>query len=228
MTKVLVVEDETRVAMAIKRQLEARGFAVQTASESETALKLVLKAGYDLLILDRMLPGPYNGIEIANRARANKIDAPILMLTALGEVANRIEGLNAGADDYLIKPFSMKELEARVRGLLRRPKQRIDSILKADDLEMNTLTFEVRRSGKPIRLSTREYKLLHYLMYNKGKIISKDQIITHVWDIDSIIMPNTIEVYVGYLRKKIDKAFPERPRLIHTEFGFGYRLGDKP
>ena len=227
MAKILVIEDEYRVATAIKRSLEIQGHQVTIVNESQQGMKQVLKSSFELVILDRMLPGPYNGMDIAERARENEISTPILMLTALGEAKDRVTGLNAGADDYLAKPFSMRELEARVRNLLRRPKRRIDKVLKVADLELNSVNYEVRRAGTPIHLSTREYKLLHYLMYNKGRIISKEQIINHVWDIDSIIMPNTIEVYIGYLRRKIDKAFPDKPGLIHTEFGFGYRIGEK-
>lgn len=227
MGKILVIEDEPRVAAAIKRTLEAGGNQVKVANDSDLGMKLVLKNEHDLIILDRILPGSYDGVEIAARARSGRVDTPILMLTALGEVRDRVAGLNAGSDDYLIKPFSMKELEARVRSLLRRPQRRIDTILKIDDLELNSITHEVARAGKTISLSKREYKLLYYLMYNKNQIISKEQILNHVWDMDAVILPNTIEVYIGYLRKKIDRAFPDKRRLIHTIFGFGYRIGDE-
>ena len=205
MGKILVIEDEPRVAAAIKRTLEAGGNQVKVANDSDLGMKLVLKNEHDLIILDRILPGSYDGVEIAARARSGRVDTPILMLTALGEVRDRVAGLNAGSDDYLIKPFSMKELEARVRSLLRRPQRRIDTILKIDDLELNSITHEVARAGKTISLSKREYKLLYYLMYNKNQIISKEQILNHVWDMDAVILPNTIEVYIGYLRKKIDR-----------------------
>ena len=147
------------------------------------------------------------------------------MLTALGEVDDRIAGLSTGADDYLVKPFSMKELIVRVQVLLRRPKASIGPILKVSDLEVNVETFEIKRGQTPIRLSAREFKLLLYLLRNHGRIISKNTIISHAWDEEATIMPNTVEVYIGTLRKKIDKAFPESARLIHTVHGFGYKLG---
>lgn len=223
---ILVVEDEQRVADAIKRSLEANGFQVDIIIDSGQAVKVASKPQYDLIIMDRMLPGPYDGLSIAKSLREHNISTPILMLTALGDVSHKVEGLTGGADDYLVKPFSIKELNARVNVLLRRPKINIGSVLKVDNLELDTHSFEAKRAGKVIELSAREYKLLNYLMYNKGEILSKDKIISHVWDADSIILPNTVEVYIGYLRKKIDKAFPDEQPLIHTVFGFGYRIGN--
>jgi DNA-binding response OmpR family regulator len=223
---ILVIEDEPRVAKAIKRSLSANGYVVDIEHDSSRALSKALKLSNDLIILDLMLPGPYSGIDIVKMVRKEGVNTPLLILTALGEVTDKVTGLQVGADDYLVKPFSMKELIARVQVLLRRPKKQIGSILKVADLELNSETFGATRSDVPIKLSVREYKLLHYLMYNRGQILSKQRIINHVWDGDTLIMPNTVEVYMGYLRKKIDKNFPSQPTLIHTVFGFGYMIGD--
>ncbi len=224
--RILLAEDEPRVAEAIKRSLETNGFRVDLRPDSQQALKAAASAKYDLIILDRMLPGPYDGLSIAKTLREDNVNTPILMLTALGEVSDKVDGLTGGADDYMVKPFSIKELNARVNVLLRRPKLTVGTTLKVGNLELDTHSFAVKRAGKTINLSAREFRLLNYLMYNKDEILSKDKIISHVWDADAIILPNTVEVYIGYLRKKIDKAFPSEPPLIHTVFGFGYRIGE--
>lgn len=224
--RILVVEDEPRVASAIKRSLEADGYDITLENNSDRAMSKSHDA-YDLIIMDRMLPGSYEGLDIVNKIRADGIETPVLLLTALGEVTDRVLGLGAGADDYLVKPFSIKELQARVRVLLRRPKRRLGTIIKIGSLELNTQSSEVKRCNKTINLSKREFKLLNYLVYNQGKIVSKETLINHVWDADAIIMTNTVEVYIGYLRKKIDRDFPLEPPLIETVFGFGYRISDK-
>ena len=223
--RLLIVEDELRVATAIKRSLEANNFAADIVSNGEDGLSHGADPDYDLIILDRMLPGSVSGLDICKRLRNDGVTIPILMLTALGEVEDRITGLSTGADDYLVKPFSMRELIVRVQVLLRRPKASIGPILKVSDLEVNIETFEIKRGQTPIKLSAREFKLLLYLLRNQGRIVSKDTIISHAWDKEATIMPNTIEVYIGSLRKKIDKAFPDKPSLIHTIHGFGYKLG---
>ncbi|MGH7239537.1 MAG: response regulator transcription factor [Candidatus Saccharimonadales bacterium] len=225
--RLLVIEDEPRIAQAIKRALKLERYAVDVASDGDSGLAAAVEPDYDLIILDRMLPGSIDGLEICRQARASDIATPILMLTALGEIDNRVEGLQAGADDYLQKPFSMKELTARVQALLRRPRLSHEPILKVADLELNPVTFEVKRGNHKIEMSAKEFKLLAYLLYNHGRIISKQAIIDHVWDADTIIVPNTVEVYLGYLRKKIDVAFPDKPTLIHTVRGYGYKLGIK-
>jgi DNA-binding response OmpR family regulator len=146
------------------------------------------------------------------------------MLTARGQVSDKVEGLNSGADDYLTKPFAFEELLARIKALSRRPKNSTGSIYTVEDLSLNTLTYEVKRGTQKINLSSKEFSLLEYLMRNAGQVMSKDSIIEHVWDYDADVLPNTVEVFVGYLRGKIDKGFP-RP-LIHTVRGFGYRIGE--
>jgi len=223
--RILIVEDENRVAKAIKRSLEMYNFAVDIVKDADNGLASAVDPDYDLIILDRMLPGTMDGLDICNKVRQAKVGTPILMLTAIGEVDDKVAGLKAGADDYLVKPFSMKELIVRVQVLLRRPSTTVGPLIKVDNLEVNTETFEVKRNGKNIKLSSREFKLLVYLMYNQGQTLPKSKIISHVWDEDTLIMPNTVEVYAGYLRKKIDKTFPEHAALIHTVHGLGYKLG---
>ncbi len=223
--RILVVEDEHRVADAIVRSLRAEGMTVNSCADSQTALT-ACRDNYDLIIMDRMLPGPYDGMTIVKIIRSEAIQTPVLILTALGEVTDRVEGLMSGADDYLTKPFSIKEMIARVKVLQRRPKRHVGTVISINGLELNTHTAGVKRNGRVIKLSKREFKILNYLMYHKGQIISKQQLINHAWDENALIMPNTVEVYIGYLRKKIDRNFPNEPPLIHTVFGFGYRLGD--
>lgn len=223
--RLLIVEDEKRIALAIKRVMESHNYAVDIVSDADNGLTSAIDPDYDLVILDRMLPGSMDGIEISRKVRDSGVHTPVLMLTALGEVDEKVRGLQAGADDYLTKPFSMKELLARVQVLLRRPPLSLSTIIQNSDLNINTDNFEVTRAGKLIKLSSHEFKLLVYLAHHQLQIISKDKIINHVWDGDSVIMPNTIEVYVGHLRKKIDRAFPGSPALIHTVHGFGYKFG---
>ncbi len=223
--RILIVEDEQRIAQAIKRSLETHHFAVDKVANGEDGLSRGYDKDYDLIILDRMLPGNQTGLSICKALRENGVTTPILMLTALGEVEDRIAGLSTGADDYLVKPFSMSELIVRVQVLLRRPKESVGPLIKIADLEVNAETFEIKRQGQPIKLSAREFKLLLYLIRNHDMVLSKDKIISHAWDEAADIMPNTIEVYIAALRKKLDRAFPNSPALIHTVHGFGYKLG---
>ncbi len=220
--RILVVEDEHKIASSLKKGLEQENLAVDLAFEGKDGLDLAETEDYDLIILDRMLPG-MDGIEICKFLRAEKIHTPILMLTAKGEIDDRVEGLNAGADDYLVKPFAFEELLARIRSLTRRPKVLLSTTLTVNDLSFNTTSFEVKRAGKLIQLSSKEFALLEYLMRNAGKVVTKEQIISHVWDYDADVLPNNVEVYIGYLRAKIDKDF-KKP-LIQTIRGFGYRIG---
>lgn len=223
--RLLVVEDEDRIAKAIKRALELHHYAVDIVDDADSGLAAAADPDYDMVILDRMLPGTMDGVAICQRLRDQGVSTPIIMLTALGEIDDRVDGLQAGADDYLQKPFAMKELIARVQTLFRRPRHTLGTTLKVDDLHYDPVTFTATRSGKKLSLSTKEIKLLSYMLYNQGQVVSKDKIINHVWDEDALIVPNTVEVYMGYLRKKIDTNFPDRPPLIHTIRGFGYRVG---
>jgi DNA-binding response OmpR family regulator len=221
--RILVVEDEHKIAGAIKRGLEQESYAVDAVFDGDEGLSSALTDEYDVIVLDRMLPGLLDGAEICKEVRANGIRTPILMLTAKDKISDRVEGLNSGADDYLVKPFAFEELLARIRALMRRPQDHVGNILEIDDLTLDTQNYEVRRAGKAISLSQREYALLEYLLRNQNRILSKSNIISHVWDYDADILPNTLEVYVGYLRTKIEKPFKGHD-LIHTVRGFGYKL----
>jgi DNA-binding response OmpR family regulator len=222
--RILVIEDDLKIAAAIKRGLEMKGFAVDAVHDGPTGLAHAVDSDYDVVILDRMLPGGMDGTEIAEKVRGAAVNVPILMLTARGTIGDKVNGLNSGADDYLVKPFSFDELTARIRALLRRPKITSGAVLQVGDLTLDTVSYEVNRNGKPIQLSQREYSLLEYLMFHDGQVVSKDMIISHVWDGESDILPNTVEVYVGYLRNKIDRPFKKKPALLQTKSGFGYKL----
>lgn len=204
--------------------LEQEAYAVDVAYDGEYGYDLSATEDYDVIILDLMLP-KLSGLEICGRLRHSKIQTPILILTAKGQVQEKVEGLNAGADDYLAKPFSFIELLARVRALTRRPKQSLKTTLTFQDLSLDSVSFEAKRGGKPIKLSKKEFALLEYLLRNQGKVVTKDQIISHVWDFDADILPNTVEAFIGHLRKKIDRPFKGRQPLIETVRGLGYRLG---
>lgn len=223
--RILVVEDEHKIANALKQGLMQENFAVDIEYDSDSGLGAALNETYDVMIIDRMLPGSVDGLEICRQVRAAGTHTPILLLTAKSQVGDRVEGLNSGADDYLIKPFSFEELLARVRALLRRPQAVQSNVIKVGDLALDTINFQVQRSGRPIKLSAKEFALLEYLMRNAGRVLSKDNIISHVWDFDSDILPNTVEVYVGYLRTKIDKPFGQS--LLRTNRGFGYVMEAK-
>lgn len=225
--RILVVEDEHKIANAIKRGLEQESYAVDVAYDADEGESSALTGDYDLLVLDRMLPGQKEGLGITQAVREAGMHVPILMLTAKDQIKDRVAGLNAGADDYLVKPFAFEELLARVRALLRRPHDETGTVLKVEDLELDTINFVAKRAGKMILLTNKEYALLEYMMRNAGRTLSKDSIITHVWDYDADILPNTVEVYIGYLRTKIDKPF-RSTFLIQTVRGFGYRIGDAP
>jgi two-component system, OmpR family, response regulator len=224
--RVLLIEDEHKIAQAIKRGLEQESYAVDVIYESDQGVARALRGNFDIMILDRMLPGEKDGLDICRAVRGAGLHQPIIMLTARDKTSDRVEGLDSGADDYLIKPFSFEELLARIRALLRRPKKTLGTILNVGDLELHPDTFEVERAGKAITLSNKEFALLEYLMRNADKIVTKDQIMQHVWDFDADILPNTVEAFIASLRQKIDKPFPTQ--MIATIRGFGYKLCSKP
>jgi DNA-binding response OmpR family regulator len=170
-----------------------------------------------------MLPN-LTGDEILTQIRTKNIHTPVLMLTAKGQTEDKVEMLNTGADDYLTKPFAFSELVARIKALGRRPQKSLDNELRVKDLTLNTQTYEVKRANKEIKLSSKEFSLLEYLMRHPGKIVKKDQIIMQVWSYESDILPNSVEVYIKHLRDKIDKPFTNKPNLIHTIRGFGYKI----
>ncbi len=222
--RILVIEDEHRIANTIKKGLEQEKYAVDVTYDGETGLTMAFGEEYDIILLDRMLPG-INGVQVAKELRDKKLHTPILMLTAKGEVSDKVEGLDSGADDYLTKPFSFDELLARIRALTRRPSNVLETVLKIQDLSLNTTTFEVSRADQHIQLSTKEFSLLEYLLRHAETTVTKDQIIQHVWDYDADVLPNTVEVNIKNLRNKIDNPFKDKPNLIQTVRGFGYKLG---
>ena len=224
--RILIVEDEHKIASAIKRGLEQQSYAVDVAYDGDNGLTMATTEPYDLLILDRMLPGSIDGIGIIRKLRAENIHTPILMLTAKDRVLDRAEGLNAGADDYLVKPFAFVELIARVRALLRRSPAATNNILQYKDMALDLENMTVMREGKGISVTAKEFALIEYFMRNPERVVSKDTLMQHVWDYDADILPNTVEVYIGYIRNKIDKPF-KGPELIHTRRGFGYYFGVK-
>ncbi|OGM21575.1 DNA-binding response regulator [Candidatus Woesebacteria bacterium RIFCSPHIGHO2_01_FULL_38_9] len=221
--RILVVEDEHKIANSIKKGLAQEGFAVDVAYDGTEGYDLASSEEYDVVILDIMLPG-MDGVTICKKLRQEKNHTPILMLTAKGQIQDKVQGLNSGADDYVVKPFAFEELLARVKALTRRPKNGGSTKLLVNDLELDSVSYEVKRGGVRVTLSRKEFSLLEYLMRNPGKIINKDQIIAHVWDYDSDVLPNTVEVYIGYLRQKIDRGFPGKKPLIQTIRGFGYKV----
>ncbi|HEU4715568.1 MAG TPA: response regulator transcription factor [Candidatus Saccharimonadales bacterium] len=222
--RILLIEDEHKIARALKKALEQESYAVDVAYDGDEGYAMATTEPYDVAIIDRMLPGEYDGIGIIKAMREAKIHTPVLILTAIGGIKDRAEGLDSGADDYLVKPFALEELLARVRALLRRPKEQQPTILRAGDLTLDTVTYEVKRSGTIIQLTGKEFALLEYLLRNQGRPLPKELIIAHVWDYDADILPNTVEVYIKYLRAKVDQPF-DKP-LIHTVRGFGYKLQD--
>lgn len=223
--KALVIEDEHKIANSIKKGLEQESFAIDVVYNGVDGFDLAATENYDVIVLDLMLPD-MDGLEICRKLREEeKIHTPILILTAKGQLEDKVKGLNSGADDYLVKPFAFAELLARVKALARRPKDSVGTILSLGDLSLNTITYEVKRGNKEIKLSKQEFALLEYLLRHQNKVLSKDQIISNLWDYDANVLPNTVEVYIGYLRNKIDKPFPKGSKLIQTLRGFGYKLG---
>lgn len=220
--RILIVEDEHKIARAVAKALEQENYAVDVAYDGDEGYAMATTEPYDLAIIDRMIPGDYDGIAIVKAMRDGKIHTPVLLLTALGSTADKTKGLDSGADDYLVKPFALEELLARVRALLRRPAEQTGTVLKADDLELDTTTFRVTREGKDIPLTSKEFALLEYLLRNQGRPSSKETIVAHVWDYDADILLNTVEVYIKYLRAKVDEPF-KKP-LIKTVRGFGYKI----
>lgn len=217
--RILVVEDEHLIANSIKKGLEQERFAVDIAFTGDEGFDLASSEEYDAIILDLMLPG-MDGITICQELRKKKIHTPILILTARGQVQDKVQGLDSGADDYLTKPFSFEELLARIRALIRRPKQVLGETITVANLSLDPKNYVVLKNGKNIDLSGKEFALLEYLMRNPGKILTKEQIINHVWDYDSDILPNTVEVYIKNLRGKIGDD------LIKTKRGFGYLISN--
>lgn len=221
--RVLVVEDEPTIANFIRQGLTEAGFAVDVARDGEEGRYYAHAAEYDVLVLDIMLP-KVNGLDLLRRLRDEGWKTPTLMLTARDTVENRVEGLDAGADDYLVKPFAFPELLARVRALLRRPPMQAGTVMQIGDLRMDTARHLVERNGRAIELSPREFAILEYLMRHPNQVLSRTQIGEHVWNFDFYNESNVVDVYIGYLRRKLDKDSSDS--LIHTVRGVGYRISE--
>ena len=221
--RILVIEDEHLIAQGIKDGLEEESYAVDVAYDGEEGYNAAANDEYDLIILDVMMP-IMDGYAVVRKLRQVDNHTPVLMLTAKDQNRDVVNGLDSGADDYLPKPFAFEVLLARIRALLRRPQDTSFTILRVKDLTMDVSKHEVKRAGKPVKLSGKEYAILEYMMRNEGKVLSKNSIITHVWNFDADILPNNVEVFMAYLRNKIDKPF-KGPNLIQTVRGFGYKVG---
>lgn len=228
--KILLVEDELKVLQFIRQGLEEHGFEVEYAYDGEFGLKLALSHSFDLIVLDVIIP-QISGLDLCRRIRQKDDKVKILMLTALGSLSDKLEGFEAGADDYLVKPFDFPELLARIKSLMKRSTQNAGeqrppaNIIKVADLEVNTDNKRVRRGGKEIKLTAKEYLLLEFLALNKNRVLSKVDIAERVWDLNFDTGTNVIEVYINFLRNKIDKGF--QPKLLHTMVGMGYILKDE-
>ena len=214
--RVLVVEDEPKIASSIKKGLEAETFSVDVVSDGDSGLSYGRSSEYDAIILDWLLPGSMDGAAVCRELRNEGVKTPILMLTALGSTDRKVAGLNAGADDYLAKPFAFDELVARLYALLRRPRNLLANTLEAGSISLNPVTKEVSYKGRQVNLTAKEFALLEYLLRHAGKVVSKNELITHVWSDEDDVLPNTVEVYVGYLRGKLSA------NAIRTKRGFGY------
>ncbi|MEI6327009.1 MAG: response regulator transcription factor [Candidatus Roizmanbacteria bacterium] len=221
--KLLIVEDDLRIAASLKKGLQQDRYTVDMATDGTSGYDLASTETYDAIVLDYMLPG-MDGLHICQSLRKAHIYTPIIMLTAKNNTSDITATLDAGADDYLTKPFSFEELLARIRAVTRRPTSQVAKALKVADLTLDPQTFSVVRSKTDVHLTHKEYSLLEYLMRHQGVVMTKDQIIKNVWDFDADILPNTIEVYMRKLREKIDIPFAPSPALIQTVRGFGYKI----
>jgi len=219
---ILVVEDEEKIAQFLKKGLEEAGYEVEVAANGDDAFELARRQDFDVVVLDVALPGR-SGLEVARDLRQHRRTVPILMLSALGAVPDKIAGLDAGADDYLSKPFAFEEFLARIRALLRKKDGAQANRLECGDLNLDLLTRKVERGGRSVELSNKEFALLEYLMRCQGRVVTRNMIAEHVWNLDFHTSTNVIEVYINYLRKKIDAESPVK--LIRTLRGRGYQLG---
>ena len=222
--RVLIVEDEQRIAAFLERGLKEEGWAVDVVHNGDDALDWAAAAEYDVIVLDVLLPGR-DGFTVCRELRVRGAQTPVLMLTARDAVDDRVTGLDSGADDYLVKPFAFKELLARLRALTRRQGDSRSTELRVGDLTLDTLTRTARRGDKRIELTAKEYSLLEYLMRHPGRLLSRTQIAEHVWNFDFYSESNMVDVYIRYLRRKIDEGFEHK--LIKTVRGAGYKISDE-
>ena len=222
--RILLIEDDVAIARSLKEGLEDETYAVDVAHDGDEGYRTATADDYDAIILDIMLPS-MNGYKVCQALRQDGKRMPILMLTARDAERDIVKGLDTGADDYLAKPFSFEVLLARLRAILRRPNEKLGEVLRVGDLTLDPSLKKVTRASQEISLTTKEYGVLEYLMRNTGKVLSKEQIIAHVWDFDADILPNNVELFIMFLRRKVDKPFGKK--LIHTVPGFGYKLEEK-
>lgn len=217
--KILVVEDEVKIATSLQKGLHAEGYVVDIAGDGDQAEAMMGEGAYDLVLLDWMIPGSFDGPALVQLWRGRDEQAPILMLTARGTIGDRVEGLDAGADDYLAKPFAFDELLARTRALLRRPKAHTGTTLKVGDISLDNVAKTVTKNGVAVHLTAKEFQLVEYLMHHKGEVLSKDQLLDHVWADETRVQHNTVETFVANVRKKIGED------AIETVRGHGYKVG---
>ena len=222
--RILLIEDDVAIARSLKEGLEDETYAVDVAHDGDEGYRTATADDYDAIILDIMLPS-MNGYEVCQALRQDGKRTPILMLTARDAEHDIVKGLDMGADDYLAKPFSFEVLLARLRAILRRPNEKLGEVLRVGDLTLDPSLKKVTRASQEISLTIKEYGVLEYLMRNTGKVLSKEQIIAHVWDFDADVLPNNVELFIMFLRRKVDKPFGKK--LIHTVPGFGYKLEEK-
>jgi DNA-binding response OmpR family regulator len=218
--RILVVEDEVKIAKSLEKGLSTEGYIIDVAYDSDAAATLVDANTYDLVLLDWMIPGKHDGPGLIQLWREAGEQAPILMLTARSTIGDRVVGLDAGADDYLPKPFSFDELLARVRALLRRPRAHGGNILKSEKLLLDVVAKTVEVDGRPVHLTAKEFQLVEYLLRHKGEVISKDQLLDHVWADEERVQHNTVETFIANVRKKIGGG----DSIIHTVRGYGYKV----
>jgi DNA-binding response OmpR family regulator len=218
--RILVVEDEEKTARSLEKGLNAEGYIVDVANDSDQAETLMSASEYDFVLLDWMIPGTHDGPGLVKVWRSRNEQAPVLMLTAKGTIGDKVEGLDAGADDYLPKPFSFDELLARVRALLRRPKAHTGNVLTSGSVEIDTLSKTVTKDGNQVHLTAKELQLLEYLIRHRGEVLSKDQLLDHVWADEARVQHNTVETFVANVRKKIG----EGDSVIQTVRGYGYKI----
>jgi len=222
--RILIAEDDKPVASFVQKGLEAEQYAVDVAQDGDEAQFMVGQFDYDVAVLDLTLPR-VDGLDVLKHIRETKPALPVLILTGRNRVEDRVKGLDLGADDYLTKPFSFSELSARVRALMRRAAQPAEVILRVDDLELNRVERTVKRAGHPMELTPKEFALLEYLMRNAGRCVTRAMIIEHVWNLSFDTMTNVVDVYINYLRKKVDSGHEKK--LIRTVRGVGYQIGDE-
>jgi DNA-binding response OmpR family regulator len=218
--KLLIVEDEDKIARSLEKGLRAEGYIIDVAQDSDVAETLVSAGNYDLVLLDWMIPGRYDGPGLVKLWRDRLEQMPILMLTARTTIGDRVRGLNIGADDYLTKPFSYDELLARIRALLRRPKAHSNNVLRADNLKLDVIAKSVEYKKRPVHLTAQEFRLLEYLLRHRGEVLSKDRLLDHVWADESRVQHNTVETFIANVRKKIGPG----EAVIKTVRGYGYKV----